>query len=243
MDIDTNQLKNISLDDTNKSVDAYDDSVVLSSYLKLLSNAVFYGSFFKKNELALFINSLQHWFDSRKHMKHKKNEKYKPGDIIEFECGINYSNELSYRHCGIVLEDFDWMVFVAPTTTGQNSINKTSEKTDGIWYNVLVGKNDGFDHDCVLLLNNSKMVSKSRIMSKFGNITKNPDGDKKFYDIKISLMSHLFNKQYNDLNSQINKLKTDLENRNRENEQLQAQIKKQKGKIDFLYKRIAHLQK
>ena len=214
----------------------------MSSLLKLLSNIIYTTSSFKLNEIALFTNSLNNWLIRK---SQKSTTKYKLGDIIEFDCGLNFSGELSYRHTGIILEETDDMVLTAPTTSGESYIEKTSEKPGGIWYYKLVGKSEGFDHDCVLMLNNIKMVSKRRIITSYGNISNTQNGLQYFDKIKYELFSHYFPKQYleyeckiSDLNAEIRNKNLEIQNLLKQNDDLTTKIKEQKSKISNLYTRI-----
>lgn len=239
MKIDYESLKQISLDPKNKNICAFDDSLILSSFLKLFSNIIYELQSLKINEVALFINSLNHWVT---HKKYCATKKYKSGNIIEYECGLNYSDELSYRHTGLVLEVFDRKIVVIPSSSTQSLIDKSREKPSGLWYYFLVGKNVGFDHDCVLILNEMKTISKKRVIGSFGNITQNADGKKIFDDIKSELIHHYFSKQMlekenliKDLlneNSSINELNKELSS---ENELLQKSLDEKTKKINSLY--------
>lgn len=232
MRIDYDILKRISLDDKNKSKDAFDDSIILSSCLKLFSNVIFELQSLKVNEVALFVNSMNHWITNK---KHSANRKYRPGTVIEYECGLNYQDELSYRHTGLVLEEFDKKVVVVPSSSTQSLIEKSSEKEDGLWYYILVGKNEGFDHDCVLLLNDMKTVSKKRVIGSFTNMTKSVDGAKTFDEIKAKLVQHYFPKQLLEKENIINDLIEENKRLCNINKNLQHDIASKTKKINKLY--------
>ena len=242
MDIDYEALKMVSKDSNNKNKNAFDDSISLSALLKLLSNIIYSTSTFTLNEVSLFTYSLNNWITRK---SQKSTIKYKSGTIIEFDCGLNFRGELSYRHTGIVLDEIDDMIFTAPTTSGDTYIEKTCEKDGGIWYYKLVGENEGFDHDCVLMLNNIKMVSKRRVIASYGNITDNDNGQEYFDNIKYEIMSHYFSKQCLTYENRISFLESELEKRDEQiqvldkcNNELSFKIKEQKAKITNLYTRI-----
>lgn len=232
MKIDYNLLKQISLDDENKTKNAFEDSIILSSFLKLFSNIIYELQSLKVNEVALFVNSMNHWITNK---KHSANRKYRPGTVIEYECGLNYQDELSYRHTGLVLEEFDKKVVVVPSSSTQSLIEKSSEKEDGLWYYVLVGKNEGFDHDCVLLLNDMKTISKKRIIGSFANMTKSIDGAKIFNEIKTILIQHYFPKQLLEKENMINDLVEENKRLCNINQNLQRDIAAKTKKINKLY--------
>lgn len=211
MRIDYELLKRISLDSKNKTKDAFDDSIILSSCLKLFSNIIYELQSLKINEVALFVNSMNHWTTNK---KYSANRKYKAGTVIEYECGLNYQDELSYRHTGLIIEEFDKKVVVIPSSSTKSLIDKSSEKENGLWYYILVGKTEGFDHLCVLLLNDMKTVSKKRIIASFDNITKTEEGKQLFNNIKLELMRHYFPKQ---ISEKENIIKDLIEENNRLN--------------------------
>lgn len=239
MEIDIQALKEISKDKTNKDINGFDDSILLFSLLKLLSNLIYTTSNFTVNEISLFVYSLNNWL---KRKSYKSTIKYKVGDIIEFDCGLNFYGELSYRHTGIILDVTDKMVLTAPTTSTSSYIDKTSEKEKGIWYYKLVGKTDGFDHNCVLMLNNIKMISKSRIITSYGNMTNTSEGQKYFDEIKLEILKHYFSKQcldfehkILDLESEIKKKDNQILDLNEKNVKLFDKNKELREKINHIY--------
>ena len=207
----------------------------------------------KTNELAMFVSSLNHWITNKTILSRKT---FKVGDIIEFECGLNYAGELAYRHTGIILSVQDNSVMVIPSTSRESYKEKSSEKEDGLWYYYLVDETYGFEHACVLLLNNMKVVGKQRIISKFHNIADISENGVQFVDcIKEELVKHYFAKQHNEYQKALANLTQDLiqikdENKilseqNQElikkNNILEANMKNQKEKIKHLYTKIAFL--
>lgn len=241
MEIDIQALKEISKNKTNKDINGFDDSILLSSLLKLLSNLIYTTSNFTVNEISLFVYSLNNWL---KRKSYRSTVKYKIGDIIEFDCGLNFYGELSYRHTGIILDVTDKMVLTAPTTSTSSYIDKTSEKEKGIWYYKLVGKSEGFDHNCALMLNNMKMISKCRIITSYGNMTDTSEGKKYFDDIKFEILKHYFSKQYSfyeskilDLESMIDEKDEQIEDLRSKNKDLMNKIEEQKDKISHFYTR------
>lgn len=247
VEIDYEALKIISKDSLNKCKNAFDDSVALSSLLKLLSNIIYTTSNFTLNEIVLFINSMSNWLGRK---SQKSTTKYKTGEIIEFDCGLNFRGELSYRHTGLVLDESNDMVLTIPATSGENYIKKTCEKDNGRWYYKLVGKNEGFNHDCVLILNNIKMVSKRRIIASYGNICTKDSGQTFLDDIKTEIIFHYFSKQYSEFENQILDLNSELEQKNKElqilqerNKYLEDKTKEQKEKINKFYASIRRKKK
>ena len=232
MRIDYETLKRISLESKNKTKDAFDDSIILSSFLKLFSNIIYELQSLKVNEVALFVNSMNHWITNK---KYSSNKKYKPGTIIEYECGLNYQEELSYRHTGLVIEELDKKIVVIPSSSTNSLIDKSSEKENGLWYYVLVGKNEGFDHECVLLLNDMKTVSKKSVIGSFKKMTKSIPGSKIFDTIKLSLVHHYFPKQILEKDNIIRDLLEENRKIKELNEELQKDIEEKTKKIKTLY--------
>lgn len=217
---------------------------MLASLLKLLSNIIYTTSSFTQNELSLFVYSLNNWM-CKKSQKNTAN--YSPGTIIEYDCGLNYMGELSYRHVGIVLDESDDMILTVPATSRDSYIDKTSEKDDGVWYYILVGENEGFDHECVLMLNNIKMISKRRVIASYGNMIENnvEKGQKYFDKIKLEIMSHYFSKQCKLYENKISDLELNIKEKDEqinclknENYEMTVKIKEQKEKINSLYMNI-----
>lgn len=225
MKIPQDDLKIIALDKINKTKDAFEESILLSSALKIISNLIYGFERMKSSELAQCIYSLNHWINSRSYITTKK---YKPGSIVEIELGLNYHSEISYRHLGVVLEDLNKKVVIVPVTSSTFCIDNSSEKVNGQWYYRLTGRSEGFDRDeCILVLNDLKSVNKGRIIAKLGNMTDFETGKVLFDDIKMEILKKYFSKQCSEYESTISNLK-------KENEFLQSQITEMSDIIDSL---------
>lgn len=251
MRIEYDLLKQELKKPNSKEKIAFNDSIILSSLLSLISNLIYGAEQMKVNELAMFVSSLNHWM-TNKTLLNKRT--FKVGDIIEFECGLNYSGELAYRHTGIILGTSNTHVMVVPSTSGTSYKQKSSEKYGGLWYYYLVGEQYGFEHECVLLLNNLKVVSKQRIIAKFKNaIEFANDGMQLIDDLKETLIMHYFEKQYNQYQTTIADLKSymsSIEHENnvlkeqnmkliQHNQSLEDDIKKHKEKIKSFYRKFS----
>ena len=231
ININNTFLRVISTKEENKDKYAIVESVLLSSYLYTISNLVEFVNGMKVNELALFINSVNDWI---KNKTQSSTRQVKVGDIIEIECGLNYSGEISYRHWCIVIESMDKTVLCVPTTSRKEYIDKSSEKENGIWYYKLVGINEGFNHDCVLMLNNIKSVSKKRLKTQHGNILETPTGKEIFRDAKMQILKHYFARECLEFEKTSDELKDEINNLKNANKDL-------KKKIDLLYKKLNNL--
>lgn len=253
MRIDYDLLKVEQKKIDNKLKGAFSESVTLASLLSLISNIIYKAEQMKMNELAMFISSLNHWVTNKTIFSRKA---FKVGDIIEFECGLNYAGELAYRHTGIILSVQDNSVMVIPSTSRASCKDKSSDKKDGLWYYYLVDETYGFEYACVLLLNNMKVISKQRIISKFKNIADiSANGIQVVDCIKEELVKHYFTKQHNEYQKTLANLKQDiaqikdenkiLSEQNQElaseNKILEATVKNQKERMKHLYKKITFL--
>ncbi len=228
LNINNTFLRIISTKEENKDKYAIDESVLLSSYLYTISNLAEFAKEMKVNELALFINSINDWI---KNKTQASTRQIKVGDIIEIECGLNYSGEISYRHWCVIIESMDKTVLCIPTTSRKEYIAKSSEKENGIWYYKLVGTNEGFNHDCVLMLNNMKSVSKKRLKTQHGNILETQTGKEIFRDSKKQILQHYFARECLEFEKINGELKDEINDLKKANKEL-------KNKIDSLYKKL-----
>lgn len=237
ININNTFLRLISTKDENKDKYSIDESFLLSSYLDTISNLSEFFKEMKVNELALFINSINDWM---KNKTQSSTRKVKVGDIIEIECGLNYSGEISYRHWCVVIESMDKTVLCIPTTSRKEYIEKSSEKENGIWYYKLVGTNEGFNHDCVLMLNNIKSVSKKRLKTQHGNILETETGKEIFKDSKIQILQHYFAKECLEFEKNNDVLKNEIDDLRKANKELKNKINLLYRKINNLYEKLNH---
>lgn len=237
ININNTFLRLISTKDENKDKYSIDESFLLSSYLYTISNLAEFFKEMKVNELALFINSINDWM---KNKTQSSTRKVKVGDIIEIECGLNYSGEISYRHWCVVIESMDKTVLCIPTTSRKEYIEKSSEKENGIWYYKLVGTNEGFNHDCVLMLNNIKSVSKKRLKTQHGNILETETGKEIFKDSKIHILQHYFARECLEFEKNNDVLKNEIDDLKKANRELKNKINSLYRKINNLYEKLNH---
>lgn len=237
ININNTFLRLVSTKDENKDKYAIDESILLSSYLYTISNLVEFFQEMKVNELALFINSINDWM---KNKTQSSTRKVKAGDIIEIECGLNYSGEISYRHWCVVIESMDKTILCIPTTSRKEYIEKSSEKENGIWYYKLVGVNEGFNHDCVLMLNNIKSVSKKRLKTQHGNILETETGKEIFKDSKIQILQHYFARECLEFEKNNDGLKNEINDLKMANKELKNKINLLYRKINNLYEKMNH---
>lgn len=169
MDIDREKLKKFEKSKTRKK--AFTDSLVLSSFLKIMHAFIEVGSKMSIVEMARFTNSIDHWIKGRSAKKKTRN--CSEGTIVEVEFGLTYKTETPYRHSALVIKEYSNKVVVIPSTSKQEYWDKGYHPTsnpsgDKEYFRVTV--TDGFDHNCVLSMNDYKTISKNRIISTCGNM-------------------------------------------------------------------------
>ena len=118
-------------------------------------------------EIALWIDS------NEKHLAALKKEsiiKYKLGEILLVDLGWNnYDREFAYIHPAIVIDEKKTKIFIVPCTSGQPKRNKY---TGEIYPDYLIGKKeDGFEKDSVIMLQDARYIDKNRVISKLGKVT------------------------------------------------------------------------
>lgn len=169
MDIEREKLKKLEKSKTKKK--AFSDSLVLSSFLKIMHTFIEVGSKMSVVEMARFTNAVDHWIANRP--TNKKSKNCAEGTIVEVEFGLTYKAETPYRHSALVIKEYKHKVVVIPSTSKQEYWDKGYHPTfnpsgDKEYFRVTV--TDGFDHDCVLSMNDYKTISKNRIISTCGNM-------------------------------------------------------------------------
>lgn len=200
-----------------------------------------------EEELGDITISLNNWTSRKTYTKYTKFDLKKRkfieqnvniGDIFLVDFGFNYSPECSYLHPALVIEEVDNMVTVIPTSTNKTKLSAAYdfESKKGKWYYVKADKSNGFDDDCVLLLNNLKTISKGRLIDKKNSIDSGSIGEGTlFMKIKELMFTKYFPKQYINhlkINTELNDVKSQLEESNekletviKENNQLKEELK------------------
>ena len=172
-------------------------SEVLSSYMQILSNLIFAAERLSEGEMAMVTNSLNRWI-TKKDISVSRS--YGIGKIVQMEWGNNFSPELSYKHPAVILEEWANTVLVIPTTSTSAKVTAAYHPTDnpsGKWYYRKVGVAEGFAHDCALILNNAKIMSKTRIISVSGTITGNlSDKNNVFREVRKTIIQNFFSKEW-----------------------------------------------
>lgn len=197
MQIDYEKLANIATNQTSRSTMAKDTSDVLSAYMQLLSNLIYASEKLSESEMAMIVSSLNRWI-TKKDISVTRS--YGIGKIVQMEWGTNFSPELSYKHPVVIIEEWKNTVLVIPTTSTPAKVIAAFHPTDnptGKWYYRKVGTAEGFAHDCALILNNAKIMSKARITSVSGSITGNlNDENNVFREVRKTMIQNFFSKEW-----------------------------------------------
>lgn len=197
MQIDYDKLATIAADPESRSLLAKDSSDVLSSYMQLLSNLIYAHERLSESEIAMITASINKWITKKDICISKK---YGVGKIVQIEWGNNFSPELSYKHPAIIIEEWGNSVLVVPTTSTPSKVEEAYHPIDnpkGKWYYRKVGVSEGFAHDCAIILDNAKILSKSRIISISGSISGNiNDKSNVFREIRQTMIKHFFSKEW-----------------------------------------------
>ncbi len=197
MQIDYEKLASIAADPTSRSTMAKDTSEVLASYMQILSNLIFAAERLSESEMAMIVSSLNRWV-TKKNVS--VNRSYGVGKIVQMEWGNNFSSELSYKHPAVIIEEWANTVLVIPTTSTPTKVATAYHPADnptGKWFYRKVGVVEGFAHDCTLILNNAKIMSKARITSVSGAIVGNLSNDNNvFREIRKTMIQNFFSKEW-----------------------------------------------
>lgn len=197
MQIDYEKLASIATDPTSRSTMAKNTSEVLSSYMQILSNLIFAAERLTESEMAMIISSLNRWVTKK---DITANRSYGVGKIVQMEWGNNFSPELSYKHPAVIIEEWTNTVLVIPTTSTPAKVADAYHPIDnpsGEWYYRKVGVTEGFAHDCALILNNAKIMSKTRITSVSGSIAGNlSDDNNVFREVRKTMIKNFFSKEW-----------------------------------------------
>lgn len=231
MNINSDELKNIQR--TKESHKAFGENILLSSFLSNISNIIEMGSKMSNLEMSMFTDSFYHWFKNRDRKKSSK--RCSSGTIVEVEFGLPYKTETSYRHSALVIKEYQNKVLVIPCTSHKEFVEiayHPSKRPDGDKEYRLVGTEDNFDHDCVLVLNEFKVISKNRIISTCGKINIDTEDENcAYYEIRKIILNEIFSDELKVYDDEIERLNGVIES-------YKETVANKKGIIDSLYKSI-----
>lgn len=229
--IDVSKLVSNTKDNSNKQIQCFTSSEGMFEFFKLQNN------FFKHTKSNLSLYDLSSWIISKNRFllqqKSINNKRYKRGQIIYIDFGINYNGEISYNHPGVVLSETYSKVLIVPCSSSR--IRKAYDAKNKLFPEYLIGEpTDGFTKKTVLLLDDVRWVSKSRILKDFPPISSNLF--KNIQDKFLELSANVFLKKITTLEN--------LKNSNSlEIEELKKQLEKKDLEIEELKEKILNLQK
>ena len=169
------------------------------------------SKFITEEEIADITKSLFNWTHRKDLMKYKVRDTsniqgpmiegaINLGDIFLVDLGINYKPECSYAHPALILEEIDNMFAVIPTSTNLQKIKDAFDPNtnpSGKWYYKKVDKSNGFADECVLMLNNLKVISKGRLIQYKSHLNEDINKpDSIFVNLKTTIFEHFLPKQY-----------------------------------------------
>lgn len=159
---------------------------------------------------------------------------FKRGHIILAEFFGNFGTELTYEHPAIVLADTYDGVIIAPISSRCYN--------DGINTHVSLEKSVGdlgnVKNNCGIKLEQSRFISKRRILKEFGRVTNTI----KLNEIDSVLMKMLTPISYNLITAQQGKLLEELSNKNAKIEERENEIEALNRKIETLEQQLLDLQ-
>lgn len=202
MHLNYSNLAAVAANSQARNTKASSISEVLSSYyMGVISGLIYEGEEITESEMAMISISLYKWLKYREKLRKRTpliNSAYPVGSIVQIEWGVNFSPEISYAHPRVIIEEFNTMVLVIPATSTPSNIAKAYHPNDnpnGVWYYRKVGITEGFAHDCALIINNAKILSKARIISLSGKITGNINDEQNvFREIRRTMLEHFLQK-------------------------------------------------
>lgn len=240
MNINYTKLNSSIKDKQSKDNKAFDNDVFLSSYITMMSNMGNKMQDMTQHELGLFIKSLDTWLNKRK-KNNTCGKEISVGDILMIDWNINYKPELSYYHPGLVVGISNEMLLVVPTSSKEKTIDKAyhaETNPTGNWFNRKVDVSDGFGEDCVLLLDNLKTISKTRVINKVGKLTCALKEDNAlFQEIKNVLIKNLFPHEYEvflNIKNELAREKRAKSMMQSENDRLYSEYQKLKTEFDTI---------
>lgn len=241
MRVDYKKLGQIAVNPAYRSQPAKDTSDVFANYLYLMSNLNADVDAWSASEMAMITNSLNRWQDKKTHVY---SQNISVGDILMVDFGLCYAPELSYGHPALVLETWSNLMFVVPATSSSSKLAQAYHPIDnpgGKWYYRKVGTSDGFAHDCVLIINNAKIISKTSILSPMGKLTCSLQNETQlFREVKNTLLKHLFHKEWSanqNLIQAYDKLQTDYDSLKRDKNEADTKIHELEQQIKILHEK------
>ena len=243
MQFDKNEINAEIKRSDAKSVRAYDTSKILKNYLALLNKMNNNLETMCIHELGLFSKSMHRWLTKKDLINVPEDSPIAIGDICMIDWSVNYKPELSYYHPAVILEKINNMYLVVPTSSKPNAIPKAYHPVDnpnGKWYWRKVEVSDGFSEECILLMDNIKVISQTRIMKKMGKLACSLTDENGLYrEIRRNIIKNAFRGEYKKYESLLEHSKK-LEE---ENAVFAQKMKELEDRNTFLEQKVAELEK
>lgn len=192
MNINFEELKGIISSNGSKASLAQNSSKCLNNFIALTSNMMEITQKLTQEELSNFILSLQNYILHKDHTKCY--EKPQIGDIFYTDLGNCYKPEIAYPHPTILLSEVSNMFLIVPISTATETLKIAYHPIDnpkGSKKYRKVGEEDGFDHNCVVMLANFRTISKGRLIKKKGSLDINSK-ESLFNEIKSRVIKLAF---------------------------------------------------
>lgn len=178
-----------------KATKAYENNIVTHSLLGIIAKLINRFENCTEYEIGLFVRSFDKWLDRKDVVNTPENSTVvQVGDICMVDWNINYNPELSYIHPCLIMEDINNMISVLPISSSHidEAYHPDTNPTGNKFYRK-VDKSDGFKKECVVFLDGLKVISKSRIINKIGELTCDlKDEDGLFREIRWQLCQMYF---------------------------------------------------
>lgn len=172
-----------------------------------------------EKEIAKITMSLQNWIDKRNSKEYCKRDntgnfvkqEINIGEIYLADLGLNY--EKGYCRTIVVIGKIEDMLLVIPTTTQSELFENAYHPKDNPAGNDLHRKvytTNGFDNDCVLLYENTRIISQGRIIEGNKRIADAYTGECLYNEMMLHTFNTIFPmfyKQYNDVKCELSELK------------------------------------
>lgn len=206
--IDEILLDTLKKDKNNKNINAKENHKAMLQFFYCQNNIFKYVSTqFKVHEIAIWIKSIV-FYIKNKNLRNTTN--YTNKSILFVDLGHNIGNELSYEHICIVLKSTYDKLFVIPCSFSRIK-NICDKETGELYPEYILGKvEDGFLKETVILLNEVRWISKSRVIN---NINKKV-ADKLFDEIYNRSFAYIFKSKFNEnikLKKEIESLKNKID--------------------------------
>lgn len=228
MQVDKNIILTLSKDKTKKSELGKDNLDIRDNMYPFSKEFLGYIETLTTYEIAAIILDNQNWISSRQ--SKPITYSYHFGEIVTVNLGAtNYGYELGYYHPAIIWQDLGTAVLIIPCTSTPKQANP---------YIIIADQTHGFKNTTTIMLDKLRIVDKRRIKgNKKGGVISKLSKDK-LDEIRDLLLSTYFKGTI----SYIEKLKTEIQDKIKENENLNNKYLKLEEEKEELNKKIKELE-